>query len=94
MFKHLGLAALFAPALASIIPSPGEIFSSVHQVLHPTTGASLLEVDADYFDVSTQRHRKLCVLHPLGDEQDDYDNLLKAVAECGKGGIIRLPDAN
>ena len=51
-------------------------------------------MEANYYDASTDRKRKLCVLHPLGDEQDDSHNLEKAVAECGHGGILRLPDAN
>lgn len=94
LFKKLALAALAAPALASIIPTPQDVFTAVDKVLHPRTGANLLEVQADYYDASTNKKRKLCVLHPLGDEQDDSYNLEKAVAECGNGGILRLPDAN
>jgi len=94
LLKNLALAALAAPALASIIPTPQDIFTSVDRVLHPQTGVELLEVEANYYDASTDRKRKLCVLHPLGDEQDDSHNLEKAVAECGHGGILRLPDAN
>ena len=94
MWKTLTLAALAAPSLASIIPSPQDIFQSVDKVLHPITGQQLLEVDAEYYDVSINKKRKRCVLHPLGDEQDDSDNLVKAVEECGKGGIIHLPASN
>jgi galacturan 1,4-alpha-galacturonidase len=94
LLKNLALAAFAAPALASFIPTAQDIISSVDRVLHPQTGVELLEVEADYYDVSTDKKRKLCVLHPLGDEQDDSYNLEKAVAECGNGGILRLPDAN
>lgn len=94
LFRKLAFAALAGPAFASFIPSPQDVFTSVDRVLHPQTGANLLEVHADYHDASTDKKRKLCVLHPLGDEQDDSHNLEKAVAECGNGGILRLPDAN
>lgn len=94
LLKSLTLAALAAPSIASIIPSPQDIFQSVDKVLHPQTGAQLLEVDTEYFDSSINLKRKRCTLHPLGDEKDDSDNLVKAVEECGKGGIIHLPDAN
>jgi galacturan 1,4-alpha-galacturonidase len=94
MLRSLALAALAAPALAAIIPSPAEIFSSVDRILHPDSGVSLLEIEPGYYDATTGRSRKLCILHPLGEERDDYDNLMKAVEECGNGGIIRLPDAN
>jgi hypothetical protein len=94
LLKNIVLAAFAAPALASFIPTPQDIFTSVDRVLHPQTGVELLEVEADYYDASTNKKRKLCVLHPLGYEQDDSYNLEKAVAECGNGGILRLPDAN
>lgn len=96
MWKSIALAALAAPSLASasFIPSPQDIITSVDRVLHPHSGVELLEIDSDYHDASTDRKRKRCTLHPLGDEQDDSDNLVKAVEECGKGGIIHLPDAN
>jgi hypothetical protein len=94
LFQKLALAALAAPTLASFIPTPQDVFSAVDQVLHPQTGVNLLEVQADYYDAAVSKKRKLCILHPLGDEQDDSYNLEKAVAECGNGGILRLPDAN
>jgi len=94
LLRNLALAVLAAPSLASFIPTPQDIFTSVDRALHPQTGVELLEVEADYYDVSADKKRKLCVLHPLGDEQDDSYNLEKAVAECGNGGILRLPDSN
>jgi hypothetical protein len=94
LLKTFALAALAVPTLSSFIPTPQDVFTSVDRALHPHTGQELLEVEADYYDASTDRKRKLCVLHPLGDEQDDSHNLEKAVAECGNGGILRLPDAN
>ena len=94
MWKSLTLAALAVPSLASFIPSPQDVFESVDRVLHPQTGAQLLEIDTEFFDSSINKKRKRCTLHPLGDEKDDSDNLVKAVKECGHGGIIHLPDAN
>jgi len=38
--------------------------------------------------------RKVCELHALGHEKDDAPNFLKAVDECGKGGVIYMPDSN
>lgn len=94
LWTSLSVAALAAPVLSSFIPTPQDVFTSVDRVLHPHTGVQLLEVDADYYDVATDKKRKRCTLHPMGDEQDDSDNLVKAVEECGNGGILHLPDAN
>ncbi len=38
--------------------------------------------------------RKVCELHASGHERDDSSNFLKAVDECGKGGVIYMPDSN
>lgn len=38
--------------------------------------------------------RKVCELHAIGHERDDSVNFLKAVNECGKGGVIYMPDSN
>ena len=53
-----------------------------------------LEFEESYLDPQTNSRRKLCTLHPLGEERDDSDNFVAAVDKCGEGGIIRLPDAN
>lgn len=58
------------------------------------TRVNVLEYEETYLDPQTNSRRKLCTLHPLGEEKDDSDNFVAAVNKCGKGGIIRLPDAN
>ncbi|RSH80073.1 hypothetical protein EHS25_007342 [Saitozyma podzolica] len=87
----LALAGVIDPS----IPSAGDLFAGIDHFLHHTPShPQLLEVHNDYFDITTGKKRKLCVLHPRGDGKHDDQNFKAAVHECGKGGIIRLPDAN
>ncbi|ORY24488.1 putative polygalacturonase [Naematelia encephala] len=59
-----------------------------------TLDSHLLHVDPDYNDtLRSSSLRKLCTLYARGSDKDDSDNLLAAVAQCGNGGIIRLPDS-
>lgn len=95
------LPALVAltPALAGVIdlsiPSAGDLLTELDRFLHPTPShPELLEVHEDYLDAHTGKKRKLCVLHPRGEGKHDDQNFKAAVHECGKGGIVRLPDAN
>ena len=89
--KYLALIlTLLAPSLASFIPSAEHIITEVDHLLRWTP--SVLTVDPAYYDALSGVKRKLCTLRSLGDGGDDTDNLVKAVEECGKGGIIRLPD--
>lgn len=95
MRSSIAFAALSATALA--FPTIIDPISAVNKVLSlaQTSSSEYLEIDHSFFDASTNSHRKRCVLHPVkqGDGFDD-ENLMKAVEECGNGGIIRLPDAN
>jgi hypothetical protein len=75
----------------SIVPTSEQIIEEVEHLLHPNP--SVLSVETA-FDTKTSSRRKVCTLKALGDEQDDSVNLIKAVEECGKGGVLRLPDAN
>jgi galacturan 1,4-alpha-galacturonidase len=59
---------------------------------HPWPNRAL-EIYTEYYDPSLSRHRTLCTLRALGGDQDDSANFVQAVATCGTGGIIRMPDA-
>ena len=37
-------------------------------------------------------HSHQCTLHALGGDQDDTDNLVAAVNQCGTNGVITLVD--
>lgn len=54
----------------------------------------VFEFHPEHKDLSTGLVRPLCVLHSLGEGVDDSYNFEKAVHQCGRGGIVRLPDAN
>lgn len=54
----------------------------------------VFEFHPEHKDLSTGLVRPLCVLHSLGEGADDSYNFEKAVHQCGRGGIVRLPDAN
>ncbi|WWD09559.1 hypothetical protein V865_007686 [Kwoniella europaea PYCC6329] len=94
--KSLVAASILSTALAGIIdltiPSASELVSDLDAIIH--SPPSVLEYQGGYLDPETQSKRPLCTLKALGDEKDDSDNLVAAVEKCGKGGIIRLPDAN
>jgi len=79
-------------ASASIIPTPQDVLQAADHFLHPSS--PLLEIHSNHCDELSGKHRKLCVLSAKGDGEFDDDNFLKAHEECGKGGIIRLPDSN
>ena len=81
---------LLTPSLASLIPSTAHILTEIDHLLNPLPSA--LRVDLAYHDELNGIKRKLCTLSSLGEGIDDTDNFLEAVEECGKGGIIRLPD--
>ncbi|ADV21054.1 polygalacturonase, putative [Cryptococcus gattii WM276] len=54
----------------------------------------VFEFHPEHKDLSSGLVRPLCVLHSLGEGADDSYNFEKAVHQCGRGGIVRLPDAN
>ncbi|WWC58634.1 uncharacterized protein I303_101178 [Kwoniella dejecticola CBS 10117] len=96
--KILVAGTLLTSALAGVIdltvPSAGELLSELDAVLHPQSEPHLISYNENYLDPETQTNRKHCTLRARGDEKDDSDNLVTAVKKCGKGGIIKLPDAN
>lgn len=87
------LGAALAAAKASVIDSALLGSEAVLGSLS-ATGSPHLEIHEDHFDTENQRQRRLCVLHPRGGDNLDDDNFKRAFDECGRGGIIRLPDAN
>jgi len=95
----LAFAASITPALASWIPSAGELIQDVDQYLHSSTPSSsnpdLTLADSSLLSVergSFGGKGKKCTLRSGGDGADDTENFLKTVKECGKGGILHLPD--
>ncbi|ORY33759.1 putative polygalacturonase [Naematelia encephala] len=99
MLRALSALACLVPALAGVIDlslgSTEHVLNSVGHLHfgHPLS-ASALEVTQYYYDPAAGYARKLCSLKSLGEGEDDTDNFLEAVKECGKGGVVRLPDAN
>lgn len=74
-----------------------DLLLDVLETLNPSqelSVASTLEYFDSHYDEKTSRHRKLCVLHPRGDGLLDDEPFRAAFDKCGKGGVIRLPDAN
>ena len=76
---------------------------AILQLIFPATSSvpSLLDTDSNQQRVlqyefrhpepqSTRVHH--CTLRALGGDQDDSDNLVKAVGQCGTDGVITLPD--
>ncbi|ODN84612.1 hypothetical protein L202_00523 [Cryptococcus amylolentus CBS 6039] len=92
-YALLGVIAQAALGLASVIHSDGGR-DQIVLADHVTPQEDILEYFPSHFDPSSARHRPLCILHALGDERDDADNFEKAVDKCGRGGIVKLPDAN
>ena len=82
--------SLVVPALGSLIPTPGQLFEGVDEYLHGQSGR--LEVQENYFDETSGVARKLCTLKSAGEGGDDTDDFVKAIEECGKGGVVKLPD--
>lgn len=82
----VALAAL-TPALASWIPSAGEVFQEASQLISAEESTDLLSVS---YIVQDGLKKKDCTLRSTGG--DDTDNFVLAVDTCGKGGIINLPD--
>ncbi|KAK4688418.1 hypothetical protein P7C73_g1690, partial [Tremellales sp. Uapishka_1] len=93
-FSKLALTALLTPCLASVIqlsvPSAGNVVTEIDHILHPLPKS--LSVEQHYLDKESKLVRKLCTLKARGNEKCDVDNLVRAVGECGHGGIINLPD--
>lgn len=79
-------AVAVAPALASWIPSPGQVIQEVDQFIHAQADSELLSVEYGSFNGKGKK----CTLKSGG--EDDTDNFLQAVKDCGKGGILHLPD--
>ena len=84
-------AFLIAPALASWLPSPGEVIEQASELVH-SYGEEFLAIDESFWDASSGSRRKKCTLRSRGADSDDTDGFEKAVKECGIGGIINLPD--
>lgn len=96
------ICAVGLAGLSQATPTPfdtAQAFAKVLDYTQSLTSVSeadvnpFLEVQHSFYDATSGKHRKRCILHPVQEGFDD-DNLMKAVEECGKGGIIRLPDAN
>ena len=86
------LLGLSSPAIASFIPSPGQIFEGADRLLYGSGASKTLVIDHDYYDATIHERRKKCTLTSFGEGQDDTDNFLEAVKECGKGGIITVAE--
>lgn len=93
------LAASITPALASWIPSAGELIQDVDQYIHSSiassSNAQLELADSSLLSVergSFQGKGKKCTLKSGGEGADDTENFLKTVKECGHGGVLHLPD--
>lgn len=88
------LATITAPTLGSVISVAQSAWDIAQNTLESSDLSNFLEIHPDYFDPNVRSKRKLCILHPRGDGKHDDSNFKSAVKECGKGGIVRLPDAN
>ena len=81
--------ALVLPALASWLPTPGEVFQEASELVHSVSDEFIM-VEHDFLDVVSGLKRKRCELRSSGG--DDTDGFESAVKTCGIGGIIDLPD--
>jgi hypothetical protein len=79
-------AVAVAPALASWIPSAGQVIQEVDQLIHGHADSDLLSVEYGSFSGKSKK----CTLKSGG--KDDTDNFVQAVKDCGKGGVLHLPD--
>lgn len=99
-YSVVGLAWL-VPALAYVVNPMATSQQVLSELQHGRERLSLhmwlpstLEYYETHFDETSQRHRPLCVLHPKGEGLLDDEPFKTAVARCGNGGVIRLPDHN
>ncbi|CAD6572553.1 MAG: hypothetical protein TREMPRED_000571, partial [Tremellales sp. Tagirdzhanova-0007] len=76
-----GLLALAVLPVISAVPTDGDVHSS-------QLDRRVLKYE--YGRAGGATHN--CTLHALGGTQDDSDNLVSAVNQCGKNGVITLPD--
>jgi hypothetical protein len=77
MINVLPIFALLAGAQATPLSSRGEIVKREH-------------IDYERREGDTRPNH--CVLHALGGDADDSDNLAAAVDMCGTDGVIELRD--
>lgn len=85
-YSSLVALAAVSPALASWIPSPGEIFQEVSELV----SSDHVDVLSVSYTIKDGHKVKDCTLKSTGG--DDTDNFVKAVETCGKRGIINLVD--
>lgn len=89
------LLGFTASAFPTIFDTESAISTALDFAQSAFAANEYLEIEHSFFDETSGKHRKRCVLHPVKEgEGFDDDNLMKAVEQCGNGGIIRLPDAN
>ena len=95
----LAFVASITPALASWIPTAGELIQDVDQYIHGSTRSSsnpdLTLADSSLLTVARGSFRgksKKCTLKSGGEGADDTENFVKTVEQCGKGGVLHLPD--
>ena len=71
------LSSLAASGLASPLESPRGLIKREN-------------IDYEYRQGDSKPNH--CILHALGENQDDSDNLVAAVEMCGTDGVIELQD--
>ena len=75
--------------LVLLLTSP--VISGVRAVQDYQNSQHVLQYELGRHQPQSSRVHK-CTLRALGGDQDDSDNLVKAVEQCGTNGVIRLPD--
>ncbi|CAD6587360.1 MAG: hypothetical protein TREMPRED_004728 [Tremellales sp. Tagirdzhanova-0007] len=81
-YRNLGALVLL------LLASP--VVSGVRSSLAFENPQQVLRYDLGHEPQSSRIHK--CTLRALGGDQDDSDNLVKAVEQCGTNGVITLPD--
>jgi hypothetical protein len=86
--------------IQDILGKPALAVAALRAAQAPLVGTDFVATDLLSWSTASSQSkyatpgRKVCELHARGYEKDDSPNFLKAVDECGKGGVIYMPDSN